>query len=66
VIEQAGKIELQEMLRTFNYGIGMVVVTELEHADAVVRCLEGMGERGFRIGEILAREDREQHQVTWS
>jgi phosphoribosylformylglycinamidine cyclo-ligase len=66
VLEQAGKIELQEMLRTFNYGIGMVVVTESEHADAVVRCLEGMGERGFRIGEVLPREDREQHQVTWS
>jgi len=65
VIEQTGKIELQEMLRTFNYGIGMVVVTGSEHADAVVRCLEKMGEKGFRIGEVLPRED-EKHQVSWT
>jgi len=65
VIERAGKIQLKEMLRTFNYGIGMVVVTESGHADAVLRCLERMGEKGFRIGEVLPREDQEQPQVTW-
>jgi phosphoribosylformylglycinamidine cyclo-ligase len=64
VIEHAGRIELQEMLRTFNYGIGMVVVIDSEHADEVVRCLERTGEKAFHIGEVLPREN-EGPQVTW-
>ena len=65
VIERIGEIELQEMLRTFNYGIGMVVVTDDEHAGAVIECLHGTGERGFRIGKVLPREGQEA-RVTWA
>ncbi len=57
LIEQAGGIELPEMLRTFNYGIGMVVVTGEGHADSMIRRLEDMGESAFRIGSVLAGED---------
>ena len=65
VIEQTGEIELKEMLRTFNYGIGMVVVTREADADRVIECLESMGERGFRIGKILPTEDQED-RVSWT
>jgi phosphoribosylformylglycinamidine cyclo-ligase len=65
VIEQTGKIELQEMLRTFNYGVGMVVVAGEEHADEVVECLQSMGEKGVRIGRVLAGDDQ-QPKVSWS
>jgi phosphoribosylformylglycinamidine cyclo-ligase len=65
VIERVGGIELREMLRTFNYGIGMVVAVAPEHGDGVIRALEDMGEKGYRIGEILARQ-AEEPQVTWS
>jgi len=64
VIEKVGQIELTEMLRTFNCGIGMVVVTDDQHADEVVECLQGMGEQAFRIGRILAGDD-EQPRVSW-
>ena len=64
VIERVGQIELTEMLRTFNYGIGMVVVTGDEHADEVVECLQGMGEQGFRIGRVQSGGD--EPRVTWS
>jgi phosphoribosylformylglycinamidine cyclo-ligase len=64
VIEKVGQIELTEMLRTFNCGIGMVVVTGDEHADGVIECLGGMGEKAFRIGRILAGDD-EEPRVSW-
>ena len=65
LIEQAGGIELPEMLRTFNYGIGMVVVTEQGRGNAMIRRLEEMGESAFPIGTVLAAEDR-QPRVTWT
>ena len=59
-----GGIEAREMLRTFNYGIGMVVVVAPADRDGVVQCLEDRGEQGFRIGEVLPRQ-KEGPQVTW-
>lgn len=64
VIQKIGQIELTEMLRTFNCGIGMVVVTEDKLADEVVKCLQGMGEQGFRIGRVMAGDD-DQPRVSW-
>jgi phosphoribosylformylglycinamidine cyclo-ligase len=65
VIERLGGVELREMLRTFNCGIGLVVATPAEHADGVVRFLETTGEKGFRIGTVLPREEP-QARVGWS
>ncbi len=65
VIERVGQIESAEMLRTFNLGIGMVVVIEAEQADPAVEFLGGMGENCFRIGRVAAG-DRGPSRVTWS
>jgi phosphoribosylformylglycinamidine cyclo-ligase len=64
LIERVGGIELPEMLRTFNCGIGMVVVIGEGDAGEVVECLEGMGEKAFQIGKILAGEP-EKPKVSW-
>lgn len=40
------------MFRTFNMGVGMVVVVAPEHADAVLAA--GIG--AFRLGDIAAGE----------
>ena len=42
------------MLRTFNCGIGMVVVVARSEADAVVRCFTGLGEPLIELGRIVA------------
>uniref|UniRef100_J3LUG1 phosphoribosylformylglycinamidine cyclo-ligase n=2 Tax=Oryza brachyantha TaxID=4533 RepID=J3LUG1_ORYBR len=51
-IQEVGKIEDAEMRRTFNMGIGMVLVVSKEAAD---RILEDTHEpnRAYRIGEVI-------------
>jgi phosphoribosylformylglycinamidine cyclo-ligase len=54
-LEQAGRLSQQEMLRTFNCGIGMVLVAAAEQAGAISSALHERGEPCFRLGEIGAR-----------
>ena len=42
------------MLRTFNCGIGMVLVVVAEYADDVMRFLAEKGETVYRLGELVA------------
>jgi phosphoribosylformylglycinamidine cyclo-ligase len=53
-IKGAGRLSDAEMLKTFNCGIGMVVVAAKDEADAVLSALEAAGEAAFPIGEITA------------
>ncbi len=51
-LAKAGNIDAQEMVRTFNCGIGMVLVVAAVHSDAVMKLLVEQGEKVSRIGEI--------------
>ena len=63
-LQQAGNVDAQEMYRTFNCGIGMVVIIAKEDADAVQAFLAEQGETVYRLGEIRARQgDEHQTQV---
>jgi len=42
----------KEMARTFNCGIGMVVIVSPTHAESVTKLLTDTGEKVFRIGEV--------------
>ncbi|HEY8522026.1 MAG TPA: phosphoribosylformylglycinamidine cyclo-ligase [Gammaproteobacteria bacterium] len=42
-----------ELHRTFNCGVGMVVIVASEHAADAVRRLETLGERAWTIGEVV-------------
>jgi phosphoribosylformylglycinamidine cyclo-ligase len=48
-----GRIDDDEMFRTFNMGIGMVLVVPLHRESEVVKHLDGLGEKHYRIGEIV-------------
>ena len=58
-LQEAGQVDMQEMYRVFNCGIGMVVVVADTEADAVQAHLEAAGETVYRIGRIAARADGE-------
>ncbi|MGE9658187.1 phosphoribosylformylglycinamidine cyclo-ligase [Snodgrassella alvi] len=61
-LQQAGNVETQEMYRTFNCGIGMVLVVNAEDADAIQKFLQQQGETIYQIGRIRTREGGE-HQT---
>ena len=52
LLREAGNIEEQEMFRTFNYGIGMVLVVPKHSADDIISRLKGLNEDAYIIGEI--------------
>jgi phosphoribosylformylglycinamidine cyclo-ligase len=51
-LQAQGNIEPQEMARTFNCGIGMVLIVSGSDADEVAERLESAGEMLFRIGRV--------------
>ena len=55
-LKQAGGVEEAEMLRTFNCGIGMVVILAREDQAAALDILQAEGETPLVIGEIIAGE----------
>ena len=60
-IQTQGNIEDQEMLRTFNCGIGMVVVIDKETVTDVQHTFNQMGVDNWVIGSIQHSEESEPH-----
>ncbi len=53
-----GGIAPMEMLRTFNCGIGMIVIAAPAAAAAVTQAFADAGEHALTIGEVIASGDR--------
>jgi phosphoribosylformylglycinamidine cyclo-ligase len=56
-LQQTAGIDDLEMNRTFNNGIGMVVVIDAAEAQACVATLRGLGETVYTIGRIAPQGD---------
>ena len=63
-LQEQGRIEESEMLRTFNCGVGMVVCVPAELADKASEVLQAQGETVFRLGQIEA-SDKQEPEVTY-
>jgi phosphoribosylformylglycinamidine cyclo-ligase len=56
-LKRAGNIPTEDMLRTFNMGIGLILVTGRDHAEQLIEELAARGGRDARvIGEVVAGE----------
>jgi len=53
-LQAQGRIEPEELARTFNTGIGMVAAVAPDRADTVAQALAAAGETVFRIGRVEA------------
>ncbi len=56
-LQQAGNISDEEMMRTFNNGIGIIAVVPEKAASDVLALLRAMKENAFVIGEIVKRKN---------
>lgn len=60
-LQQQGQVAKAEMYRTFNCGVGMVLVVPAEQAQAALDELAALGETAWLIGEMRAQTGA--HQV---
>lgn len=61
-LQQAGNVQMREMYRTFNCGVGMVVAVPAAAKDQALALLKSLGENAFEIGYI-AKASGDEHQV---
>ena len=54
-LQQAGNVPLADMRRTFNCGVGMVLIVAADSAKAVTKLLEKEGETVMTLGQIVPR-----------
>jgi phosphoribosylformylglycinamidine cyclo-ligase len=52
LLEQIGRIPRDDLLRTFNLGIGMVVIVASQNQELVTRELDQAGEAYYLIGKV--------------
>ncbi len=62
-LQEKGNIPEIEMLRTFNNGIGLVLVVAPELVSDVLLRLQGLNDHGYLMGEIAARKEGEAPRV---
>ncbi|MFT5350015.1 MAG: phosphoribosylformylglycinamidine cyclo-ligase [Planctomycetota bacterium] len=53
---ETGNIDSNEMYRTFNCGVGLVLIVEASRADETIKQLNRLGEDAWRLGEIIPNE----------
>ena len=63
-LQREGKIEASEMYRTFNCGIGMVLVVDSADAEKTLEILANNGESAMQIGEIIPATDSPSVEIT--
>jgi len=51
-----GSVQTEELFRTFNCGIGMILVVSKDHAESTCETLRKHGEEVSQIGQIVSRE----------
>lgn len=57
-LAEHGRVEPAEMRRTFNNGVGMVVVVAAEDVEKTLSALKAQGETPWILGEMLTRGDQ--------
>ena len=58
LIQKIGRVADDEMLRTFNLGLGMILVIPPQQVDACLARLAELGERAYLVGQVVAGNRR--------
>jgi phosphoribosylformylglycinamidine cyclo-ligase len=54
LIQQRGRVAVDEMYRVFNMGIGLILVTPAREVDHMIAHAGELGDRAMQIGEVVA------------
>ncbi|RLB81200.1 MAG: phosphoribosylformylglycinamidine cyclo-ligase [Deltaproteobacteria bacterium] len=63
-LQEAGKLSKREMMRTFNNGIGLILVIPERATEGILEFLGAMNEKADVIGRIVERK-KGSHQIAW-
>jgi phosphoribosylformylglycinamidine cyclo-ligase len=63
-LKERGNISEEEMLRTFNNGIGMILIVRTKETEEILGRLNSLGQKAFVIGEI-EKAEREQESIAF-
>ncbi|MBM9602927.1 phosphoribosylformylglycinamidine cyclo-ligase [Desulfopila inferna] len=58
-LQKNGEVPRDEMYRTFNMGVGLLIIVDRDQANDILHRFEAMGETAFIIGEIASRDGEE-------
>jgi phosphoribosylformylglycinamidine cyclo-ligase len=64
-LKEMGSISEEEMLRTFNNGIGMILIVRSKEVDDIIARLRSFGEKAFIIGDV-GKTEREQETIEFA
>ncbi|OAK94268.1 phosphoribosylformylglycinamidine cyclo-ligase-like protein [Phaeosphaeriaceae sp. SRC1lsM3a] len=68
-LKSAGRLEHTEFARTFNTGLGMVLVVSHDNVQTTTEILQEYGEKVFTVGRLVKRTDEDcivQNMDVWS
>ncbi len=67
-LQQNGNVETNEMYRTFNCGIGMVLIASTEESEAIIATLKQQDQNAWLLGSIeaMTTESKDNEQVVFS
>ncbi len=65
LIERGGDVAPAEMIRTFNCGIGFILIVREQDATRALKTLKALGERPYRIGTIAKAGAKEAPRVEY-
>jgi len=64
-LKEMGNVSEEEMLRTFNNGIGMVLIVRSKEVDDIIARLRSLGEKAFIIGDV-GKTERDQETIEFA
>jgi phosphoribosylamine--glycine ligase / phosphoribosylformylglycinamidine cyclo-ligase len=56
-LAKAGNIKIEELAKTFNMGIGMVLIVSAQERDHAISALSSAGEDVYEIGKLVERDE---------
>ncbi|WOH38575.1 phosphoribosylformylglycinamidine cyclo-ligase [Thalassotalea fonticola] len=62
-LQEKGNITTHEMYRTFNCGVGLMIVVPADKVEQSLEILKAHGENAWHLGEIQAADDNEEQVV---